>query len=211
MAFPPSLLSNAFPIPSLTNNLFTQDLAALGLLPPSWGLFTEDGSAVVEADSVTRVEYRREWNIADFPIERGGFETYDKVENPFIARVTFVCGGSQAHREAFLNSIEEIAGDLELYTLVTPEISYPNVNITHYDYTRTATQGLGLMAVTIWVQEVREGAESATVSKEASGAAESSGGQVQSTPATPAQKTSVLEKVFPSGQFQTQGAGVDNT
>lgn len=206
MAFPP-LLSNVFPVPSLTNNLFTQDLAAIGLLPPQWGLFDEDGTPVIEADSVTRVEYRRDWNVADFPIEEGGFEAYDKVANPFMARVTFVAGGSQANRERFLASIEEIAGDLEKYTLVTPEVSYANVNITHYDYARTASQGVGLMSVVVWVQEIREGAESATVAKEPSGAETTTGGQVQSTAAPETQRTSILERIFPSAEVGGGGAG----
>lgn len=202
MALPP-LLNNALPSASLTNNLFTQDLAAIGLLPPQWGLFDEGGEPVVVADNVTRVEYKQEWSIADYPLEEGQFETYDKVNSPFMARVTFTAGGGQSNREAFLASIASIAGTLEKYTLVTPEVSYANVNVTHYDYTRTAMKGMGLLEVTIWVQEVRTDVSTETAdSQEPSGASTTSGGQVQAESVEPGTKTSLLEQMFPNGGAQ---------
>ena len=75
-----------------------------------WGIY-KDGLPVVVADSVVSFGFKKDWNIADYPVEEGSFESYDKVETPFGARVRFASGGSTANRQALLQSIEAIAGD----------------------------------------------------------------------------------------------------
>lgn len=110
---------------------------------------------VVTADNVISFEYKQDWTVADFPIENGGFQSYNKVQNPFIARVRFSTGGSLTQRQALLNSIAAIAGTTQLFDVVTPEQIYTNVNVTHYDYKRTASEGAGLIQVDIWLAQVR--------------------------------------------------------
>ena len=120
-----------------------------------WGIFS-GGAPVIVADSVITVSYRQQWSISDYPIEKGAFAGYDKVQTPYEARLRFATGGSQGEKQAMLSSIASIAGDLNLYTVVTPEAVYPNVNITHYDYDRRAESGLGLLQVDVWALEVRQ-------------------------------------------------------
>jgi hypothetical protein len=116
-----------------------------------WGIYL-NGASVVEADTVTSFSYKQEWAIADFPLEQGAFNTYDKVSIPFEARVRFTAGGSEQRRQALLDSIAAIAGDqTNLYTIITPEATYPSVTISHYDYARTAVNGLGMLSVDVWV------------------------------------------------------------
>jgi hypothetical protein len=54
-----------------------------------------------------------------------------------------------------LDSVAAIAGDLNLYNVRTPEATYADVNVVHYDYRRTARNGVGLIEVDVWVREVR--------------------------------------------------------
>lgn len=121
---------------------------------PQWGVFL-DGAPVVTADTVISFAWKKDWSISDFPVERGSFESFDKVEMPFDARVRFASGGSDANRRALLDSIAAIAGDLNLYDVATPEATYINVNVHHYDYQRTSLNGLGVIVVDVWLQEVR--------------------------------------------------------
>jgi hypothetical protein len=100
-------------------------------------------------------DYRQEWTVSDYPLEQGAFQSYDKVQTPFDVRVRYAAGGSQQNRQALLDSIAAIAGDLNLYDVVTPEAVYQSVNVTHYDYRRTATNGVGLLQVDVWCIEVR--------------------------------------------------------
>lgn len=171
-------------------NLVTSDLAsifgvALGFSP--WGIYFS-GFPLVLADNVVAFEYRNEWSISDYPVERGSFESYDKVSSPFLARVRFSAGGSDGDRAAFLASIEAIAGDLNLYDVVTPEKVYTSCNITHYDYRRSAESGVGLLTVDVWLSEVRQTATMGTQNAQDPGAAaQTNGGSAQPAAPTAAQ------------------------
>jgi hypothetical protein len=136
--------------------LLTQDaLAFLGaLFGPPWGIFLS-GVPIIQADSVVSFEYRQEWTVSDYPVEQGAFETYDKVELPFEGKFRFSAGGSEVDRFALLQSIADIADSVTLLDIVTPEQVYPSITIYHYDYRRTATNGVGLLQVDVWCREVR--------------------------------------------------------
>lgn len=158
---------------------------------PQWGVFL-DGFPVVAAQSVVSMEYRQDWIISDYPLEQGAFESYDKVNTPFLARVRFASGGDIATRQALLLSIEAIAGDTNLYDVVTPERVYTSVNVGHYDY-RRAAQNVGLLEVDVWLVQVNVTAVTLfSNTQSASGANPVDGGGVQTTPATPAQQSAVI-------------------
>lgn len=123
--------------------------------PPQWGLFL-NGQPVVIADTVTVFDYKQNWAIADYPVERGGFETYDKVNTPYKIHAQFVSGGNDAKRQALLDSIAAIGDPLTLYDVITPEAVYIGVNVEGYSYRRTSNNGLGLMIVDVNLLEIRE-------------------------------------------------------
>lgn len=124
-----------------------------GLFPQQWGIFL-DGEPVVLSDNVVTMEYRQDWRLSKYPQERGAFADYNKVSEPFEARLRFSTGGSVSDRRACLASIQAISGDLNLYDVVTPEEVYSSCNVTHLDYKRSA-DGAGLLSVDVWLEEVR--------------------------------------------------------
>lgn len=176
-------------------SFLTADAASIftgALQAQPWGIYL-GGFPVVLADNVFSFDYRQQWAISDYPVEKGAFASYDKVQIPFDARFRFTAGGSEANRQAFLASIAAIAGDLNLYTVVTPDAIYPSVNITHYDYSRSANNGAGLISVDLWTLEVREtggAAMSSTANPTAS--AQVNSGTVQTTAPTQAQTGYVI-------------------
>jgi len=146
---------------------------------PQWGLYL-GGVPVIVADTVVSFEFKREWAIADYPVERGGFESYDKVNIPFQPRLQFASGGSEQNRQDLLDQISAIAGTLQLFDAVTPEVVYPSVCVQHYDYRRSARNGLGLLVIDLWLLEVRVTAgTTGENTKDASGASPSQDGNVQ--------------------------------
>lgn len=148
---------------------------------PQWGIF-RNGQPVVVAESVQSVEYRQDWEISDYPLEQGAFESYNKVNTPFDAKVRFATGASEADRQQLIQSIENIAGTLNLYDVVTPERIYQSTNILHYDYNRTSSRGVGLLQVDVWVTEIRLNATAQFSSTQAaSGASPVNDGTVQTT------------------------------
>ena len=120
---------------------------------PQWGLF-KDGVPVILADSVITMDYKQDWNLSSYPVEKGAFESYNKVQLPFGIKLRFATGGSEADREAYLNSIAAAAASLELFDVVTPEAIYTSVNVFHQDYNRRASN-VGLIVVDVWCMEIR--------------------------------------------------------
>lgn len=131
---------------------------ALGLLgafgQPTWGLFL-DNEAVVTAESVASFEFKKSAVISNFQVENGGFESYNKVQKPYDVRLRFTTGGTPADRQALLESAQAAVDSLDLMTAVSPEAIYPNVNPVHLDYRRTATNGVGLIVIDLFCEEVR--------------------------------------------------------
>lgn len=154
--------------------------------PPIWGVF-QSGIPVVIADTITHFQYKQDWAIADYPVEPGGFESYDKVNTPFGVQIQFISGGSEAARQALLDSVAAIADQLTLYDIVTPEAVYIGVNVRGYEYQRASNNGVGLMRVNVSFLEIREeGVTDFKNTRSPSGYAAQQAGNVQSLPAAAA-------------------------
>jgi hypothetical protein len=174
---------------SVATTLLTADTFDIfGLFGTQWGIYL-DGVPVIVADTVIAFDYRQDWTIADYPLEEGSFESYDKVATPFDTRFQFIAGGGAANRQALLDSIAAIAGDLNIYDVVTPDSIYPSVNVKHYDYRRTTTRGLGLITVDVWCTEIRVATASFGSTASPTSAPNVDGGQVQPTAPTSTQTT----------------------
>jgi hypothetical protein len=118
--------------------------------------------------------------LSDYPLEKGAFESYNKVSTPFSAKIRFASGGSEQEREALLTSVATIASTLELYDLVTPEKTYSNVNVEHYEWARSSHNGVGMIQVEIWVLEIRQNAVTTFSNTQSPAAADPvNGGSVQ--------------------------------
>lgn len=122
---------------------------------PQWGIFDVSGSPVIIPDSIFGFEFRREFRLSNFPVEQGGFGTYNKVALPFEPRVTLTSNGENVDRSTFLAQVDAACQSMNLYSVVTPEVTYPSVNLTHYDYRRQAREGATLLTVDLWFEEVR--------------------------------------------------------
>ena len=177
--------------------LLTQDIFISSLTNSQrWGIYL-DGVPVVVCDNVVSVDYKERWNISKYPVEDGSFATYNKVQEPFEARVRFSAGGSAANRQDLLQSIQSIIGDLNLYDVVTPEVTYPSVTLTMQDYKRASHEGVGLIAVDVGCEQVRVTGSSTTGSNTQSPTAASQvqDGNVQTTALTPAQEVAITGAV----------------
>lgn len=135
--------------------LLTADAPGLFALfgQPQWGIFdAQSGAPILQADAVYSVEYARDYHISDFPQENGAFASYNKVQVPFQAKVSFL---ANQLRFNFLAQAEPAVASLGLVTVVMPEFSYPSANLTHYGFQRTARSGKTLILFDVWCEEVR--------------------------------------------------------
>lgn len=175
-------------------------IIATGAGPNQWGIYTADNTKALEPDTVVSIGYDAEHRIADFPIEEGSFESYDKVEMPFDIRVRMSKGGTREDRRAFLLAIESIRGNTELYSVITPDKTYLNVNFTRVSVDRSREQGAGLVTVELQLREIRQNVTAEfSNSKDPASADTKSDGSVQSTAATPEVKQALQSKAPSAG------------
>lgn len=132
-----------------------------------WGLYL-DGEPAITADIVVAFGYKLGFQILTYPIEDGGFESYNKVQRPFDVRLRFSTGGSVADRTAFVASVDQAVRSLDLFDAVTPEAIYSNVNPISMDYNRAAMRGVGLLTIDVVCEQVRNTATTAFSSNQTS-------------------------------------------
>lgn len=164
--------------------------ALIGLfLDNYWGIFDQNGIPLAIVDNVVSVSYQNDSKIAQAPIEKGSFASYNKVASPYQCVVRMSKGVSTLERGAFLAMLEYMAGSTDLFTIITPEAIYVNANIDSYDYRREATNGAHLIIADIKLTEVRIGTPQYTdtdmsAAQNPSSASPTAGGSVQAQPPT---------------------------
>lgn len=165
--------------------LLTRDSDDIDRLAASqWGIFDEGFSDVLKPDSIAAVGINGEHRIADYPIEKGQFESYNKVKVPSEYRVILTKGGPLSERVAFLTKLEQLSDDLNLYNVVTPERLYQNVNIVRVSQDRNAQNGATLLTVEVGLREIRQAAAAAfTNTRSAASANPSDRGSVRTVAA----------------------------
>lgn len=195
---------NVPPLPGVPNlnRLAVGALTRTGILPalrgldrfglldaffgPQWGVFDKSGAAVLKPDTVVSVEYKGDEEIMSHPVEQGGFASYNKVSKPSEITVVMTCSGNNGQsREDFLAALENLKFHLDLLNIVTADHAYEGYNLVHYDYKRSAQNGVSLLTVNCRFQEVRETATiEYTETKQPDGQKAQGGGTVSTTPAS---------------------------
>lgn len=146
--------------PNTIGLLVADAIAVLNFLTgPQWGIFL-DGEQAFAYNSVLDFDFKQDNPTSDYPVEDGSFYSYDKVQLPFDVKVRITSGSAESDRQALLAALRTAASDLNLYDVVTPELTYPSCNITHVDYKRTNVNGIGLIVADIWFVEIRQSATS---------------------------------------------------
>lgn len=120
--------------------------------------------------SMIDFQYAQDWPISNYPQEQGAFQSYDKVTLPYDVRIKLASGGTASARNAFLTTIFAIAngspGALQLlppnvsqqpqalFDIMTPDYVYSSCSCTHIDFSRAARNGVTLIVVDMWFQQI---------------------------------------------------------
>ena len=81
-------------------------LLASGKNQYPWGIYNQGGQRVLFPDNIVAFEYSSEYRVSDYPLEKGSFETYNKVEMPYSTRLMMSKGGDLASRTEFLKTLQ---------------------------------------------------------------------------------------------------------
>lgn len=106
-----------------------------------WGVFSQAGDAVIQPSSYQGFENQNRWKIAQFPIQDGDFQSYNKVVIPRTITLKLTQGGSLQQRTTLLAALDSISGDTNLYNIIAPEGVYPNFNCEGYTIRRMGREG----------------------------------------------------------------------
>ena len=153
--------------------------------------------------STGSVDYSKETRVSDFPLERGSFAAYNKVETPASPVVTLCFQGSEGERKTFLDAIDAACKSTDLYSVVTPEVTYINYTVERYNYARHNSKGATLLIVEITLKEIRQVSALYTTSnkgqvdnpKEAGATPQADNGKVQAQTPKPSTLKSIANKL----------------
>ena len=119
------------------------------------------GSATLSTGSL---EYSKEMKVSDFPIERGGFASYNKVEMPANPVMLLYFSGTTTERKKFIDEIDRATKSLDQFAIVTPEVNYIGYTMEKYSYRRSQSQGAYMYIVEVPLREIRQVTSQYTVS-----------------------------------------------
>ena len=131
---------------------------AIGLIfGDRWGIFNEFGIPILLADNVTSVEFQNTASVANAPLEKGTFASYNKVQDPYTATVQMTKGsGGTLERGLFITQLEALSRSTLLFNVLTPEYVHRNAAITGFGYRRLPNEGNRIIIANIDLKEVRE-------------------------------------------------------
>lgn len=127
----------------------------IGYPNTEWGVFNPKGAIFADYDSFNAMGYNNESSVSDYPVEQGGFASYNKVDAAYDMIVTLHCGGGADRRAKFLQACENARASLDTYSVLTPEKTYRNINFVDLQYRREETNGAYLLIVTLVGREIR--------------------------------------------------------
>src|ERR1700744_6577075 len=74
-----------------------------------WGVFDQNGNPVIQPDSFYGMTNTNRWKVADFPLQDGDFNSYNKVIIPREITLKITQGGSLQQRTALLVAVAALA------------------------------------------------------------------------------------------------------
>lgn len=146
--------------------------------PPQWGIYNQSGQIAIQVASVVSLSFDQDYDVSDYPLEQGGFLAYNKVIRPYSIKLTVATGGNNpitnalsaisagsisgalsaltgsSARTAFLQQIQQAQASLSPLSVVMPEMTYPNLTVTHFEFDRDADHGATLLKVDIWMESI---------------------------------------------------------
>jgi hypothetical protein len=152
-------------------------LTSFGL---TWAIVYNDvGTKVINPDSFVNFEYVEERKIPNYPVQNGSFSNYNKVALPFDIRLTITCNGNGVMtKEQFLTTLDGMMDTLTLFSIITPDITFPSCNLINVDYRKESTRGATMIIAELSFKEIRVTASSSTpTTVKPEGSAPLSGGQ----------------------------------
>ena len=149
---------------------------------------------------ISGFDFRASSKLASHPVEKGGFASFNKAQSNSRPSVTIAVGGTLEQRQAFIAALDAAKKSTNVYSVVTPEVTYSGYSIIEYAYRRTAQNGAFMLVVEIMLEEVREISVAYSTTANAQNAQSTgtvSNGMTQAQPSTTKISKSLAGKLKP--------------
>lgn len=95
-------------------------------------------------------------DVASYPMEKGGFSDFNKVQTPAELTFTLAFGDDPDKQRVAISMLERMQNSTELLTFVTPEKTWDNLTITGLTYRKISNDGVTVaLNVEVSFREVR--------------------------------------------------------
>jgi hypothetical protein len=148
-----------------------------------WAIYDSGGNDAIKPDNWVTFEPLAEATVADYPMQPGAFQSYNKYNTPREVRITVTKGGPDFEREDFLLACDRLRSSTELLNILVPDYSFIGYTLTHVSYSRASDRGITLLQVDLSFREIRQEATAEfSNSKQPSGTDTVNNGPVRPVP-----------------------------
>jgi hypothetical protein len=120
-----------------------------------WGIYDANNNPAIIVDSIMVVKPTNDAKVSSFPVEDGGFVSFNKVQTPYDVKVKVSLGGDLAAMSKLLDDLAALLVSVDLFSIVTPYEVYLNATLEKYDYSQEARRGANRIEAELSFKEVR--------------------------------------------------------
>jgi hypothetical protein len=128
----------------------------LGVLPERWTIIDATGEKVLDFDAFNKADISNESKIIQAPVEGGGFVMYNKISTPLEISCVLLKQGFPQDLQKYVDQLLEYVDSTELLSIVTPDREYMSMNLNKVSFSRSAENGVDLIAAECSFTEVRQ-------------------------------------------------------
>lgn len=130
---------------------------AVPAAPRTWGIFSDTGKKLLDPDSISSLKDDEKSKVSEFPVEEGGFVSYNKVQESYDVKVSMTKGGTVKEQEDFISTVRILKNRVtKLVNIVTPEDVFLSATFQSFSYSREKDKGQHLIHVLCDFKEVRQ-------------------------------------------------------
>jgi hypothetical protein len=121
----------------------------------TWGVYTLAGVLAFDVDTMVDLSYDSKAKVSNFPVEQGGFTSYNKVQEPFTIPIQLAVS-SAPKIKALITALETARTNPTLFNVVTPMRTYLSVTLTTVKFSQSAKSGIDCLIVKVGFEQIRQ-------------------------------------------------------
>lgn len=126
------------------------------MINQQWTLLAEGGGQLVQFTSLLDIDILHEGQALSYPIEKGAFMSYNKVQSPLDIRVTLAKMGLPSEFSDILKTLDKYQTEALKLSAVTPSAYFDSLTLQSYSHRHEHRRNANMLTVELHLVEVRE-------------------------------------------------------